>query len=65
MDTEFLTGTFKVFGVCRGNVARCEEHVARLDNGWGFVDLFWPGVLIVEQRSAGRHVDKTYGWTED
>ena len=26
----------------------------RLDNTRGFIDLFWPGVLLVEQQSAGR-----------
>ena len=35
-------------------VARYEEHVQRLDNTSGFIDLFWPGVLLVEQKSAGR-----------
>jgi hypothetical protein len=34
--------------------ARYEEHVKRLDNRAGFIDLFWPGTLIVEQKSAGR-----------
>ncbi len=27
----------------------------------GFIDLFWPGVLIVEQKSAGRDLEKAYG----
>jgi hypothetical protein len=38
----------------RRDVARYEEHVKRLDNRAGFIDLFWPGTLIVEQKSAGR-----------
>ena len=25
----------------------------KLDNRWGFIDLIWPGVLLVEQKSAG------------
>ncbi|MCY4280553.1 MAG: N-6 DNA methylase, partial [Acidimicrobiaceae bacterium] len=45
---------FEIFGVQRRNVARYEEHVTKLDNRSGFIDLFWPGVLIVEQKSAGR-----------
>ena len=40
--------------------ARYEGHVARLDNSRGFIDLFWPVVLIVEQKSAGRDLDKAY-----
>ena len=50
----FYNAFFRVFGVQRRSVARYEEHVAKLDNRSGFIDLFWPGVLIVEQKSAGR-----------
>ena len=42
-------------------MARYEEHVAKLDNRFGFIDLFWPGVLIVEQKSAGRDLKAAYG----
>ena len=45
---------FEIFGVRRRTVARYEEHVRRLDDTSGFIDLFWPGVLLVEQKSAGR-----------
>ena len=50
----FYNEFFEVFGVRRRSVARYEEHVQRLDNTSGFIDLFWPGVLLVEQKSAGR-----------
>ena len=50
----FYNEFFEVFGVRRRTVARYEEHVKRLDNTSGFIDLFWPGVLLVEQKSAGR-----------
>ena len=33
----------------------------KLDNQSGFIDLFWPGVLIVEQKSAGRDLEVAYG----
>ena len=33
-------------------------HVTRLDNSSGFIDLFWPGVLLVEQKSAGRDLEE-------
>ncbi len=56
----FYNAFFDVFGVRRRNVARYEEHVAKLDNRSGFIDLFWPGVLIVEQKSAGRDLRKAY-----
>ena len=56
----FYNEFFEVFGVRRRTVARYEEHVEKLDNRSGFIDLFWPGVLIVEQKSAGRDLDKAY-----
>ena len=57
----FYNEFFEVFGVKRRNVARYEEHVKKLDNSSGFIDLFWPGVLIVEQKSAGHNLTKAYG----
>ena len=50
----FYNDFFEIFGVRRRTVARYEERVTRLDNTSGFIDLFWPGVLLVEQKSAGR-----------
>ncbi len=50
----FYNDFFEIFGVKRRTVARYEEHVRRLDDTRGFIDLFWPGVLLVEQKSAGR-----------
>ena len=57
----FYNDFFGIFGVQRRSVARYEEHVRKLDNRSGFIDLFWPGVLLVEQKSAGRDLAKAYG----
>ena len=57
----FYNDFFEIFGVKRRAVARYEEHVAKLDNSSGYIDLFWPGVLIVEQKSEGRDLTKAYG----
>ena len=57
----FYNDFFEIFGVRRRSVARYEEHVRKLDNRSGFIDLFWPGVLIVEQKSAGRDLSRAYG----
>ena len=57
----FYNAFFEIFGVQRRSVARYEEHVRKLDNQSGFIDLFWPGVLIVEQKSAGRDLARAYG----
>ena len=56
----FYNAFFDVFGVRRRNVARYEAHVAKLDNRSGFIDLFWPGLLLVEQKSAGRDLNAAY-----
>ena len=56
----FYNDFFDVFGVRRRTVARYEKHVEKLDNRSGFIDLFWPGVLIVEQKSAGRDLSRAY-----
>ncbi len=57
----FYNDFFEIFGVKRRSVARYEEHVRRLDNSQGFIDLFWPGVLLVEQKSAGRDLTAARG----
>lgn len=50
----FYNEFFEIFGVERRRVARYEELIRKLDNRHGFIDLFWPKVLLVEQKSAGR-----------
>ena len=57
----FYNEFFEIFGVQRRSVARYEEHVKKLNDRSGYIDLFWPGVLIVEQKSAGRDLEKAYG----
>lgn len=54
----FYNDFFQIFGVQRRSVARYEEHVKKLNNKTGFIDLFWPRVLLVEQKSAGRDLLK-------
>ena len=56
----FYNDFFRIFGVRRASVARYEQRVAKLDDTSGFIDLFWPGVLIVEQKSAGRDLSAAY-----
>ena len=56
----FYNHFFRVFGVKRRTVARYEAHVTKLNNRSGFIDLFWPGVLLVEQKSAGRDLNAAY-----
>ena len=54
----FYNEFFEVFGVKRRRVAVYERQVKKLNNKQGFIDLFWPGILLVEQKSAGKNLIK-------
>ena len=51
---------FDVFGVSRRRVASFEYRVKKADGAQGFIDVFWPGVLLAEHKSEGRDLDKAY-----
>ena len=53
----FYNEFFQVFGVERRDVASYERSVAKLSGNKGFIDLFWPRVLLVEQKSAGSSLE--------
>lgn len=50
----FYNEFFELFGVPRRRVASYEQAVKLNAKASGFIDLFWPGKLLVEQKSAGR-----------
>lgn len=54
----FYQHFFEVFGVSVRRVASFEEPVRTLGDRRGFIDLFWKGVLLVEQKSAGRNLGR-------
>ena len=47
----FYNEFFEIFGVRRRTVARYEEHVRRLDDTAGFIDLFWPASCWSSRRA--------------
>jgi hypothetical protein len=49
---------FGVFGIRRRTVASFEEPVKRITGDYGFIDLFWPGILIVEHKSFGKDLGR-------
>jgi len=51
---------FQVFGVSRRRVASFEYRVKKADGAQGFIDVFWPGVLLAEHKTRGRNLDKAY-----
>ena len=50
----FYQEFFAIFDLPVRRVATFEEPVKLLDDKHGFIDLFWKGVLLVEQKSEGR-----------
>lgn len=54
----FYRDLFEVFGVPIKRVASFEEPVKNLGDKRGYIDLFWKGVLLVEQKSVGRGLKK-------
>lgn len=49
----FWNEFFECFGIKRRSVAVFEEAIAKDRRRYSFLDLFWPGVLLVEHKSAG------------
>ncbi len=55
----FYNEFFRIFGIDRKKVAIFERKIEMIDaNRRGFIDLFWPSVMIVEQKSAGKSLFK-------
>lgn len=61
----FWDDFFNIFGITRRRLASFEEPVKKLDETYGFIDLFWKGNLIVEHKSAGKNLDKAYSQALD
>ena len=53
----FWIAFFEIFGITDKRVATFELNVKKLNGAQGFVDLFWPGVLLVEHKSLGKNLD--------
>jgi hypothetical protein len=51
---------FEVFGVPRRRLATFETHVQKAGEKAGFIDLFWPGVLIAEHKSRGKNLKRAF-----
>lgn len=62
----FYDDFFKIFGINRRRVAVFEKKIEMIEaNRRGFIDLFWPSVLLVEQKSAGKDLLKAEGQALD
>lgn len=50
----FWNEFFNVFGVRRRAVASFEEPVKKISGQYGYIDLFWAGIVLVEHKSFGK-----------
>ena len=53
----FWIDFFEIFGITNKRVATFELYVKKLGGKRGFMDLFWPGMLLVEHKSRGEDLD--------
>lgn len=56
----FLDAFFNVFGVPRKRVATFEQRIKKLDGRSGYIDLLWKGILLIEQKSRGKDLDRAF-----
>ena len=56
----FLIDFFEVFGITNKRVATFEHAVKKLGDKSGYVDLFWPGILLVEMKSRGKNLERAF-----
>ena len=69
----FLNELFEVFGISRRRVSTFEKPVRKLDGRDGYIDLLWPGKILIEHKSKGKNLEKaknqaiaySFGLTEE
>ena len=49
---------FQVFAVRRRLIATFEERVRNIQGQYGYIDLFWRGLVLVEHKSRGKSLDQ-------
>lgn len=61
----FWDDFFTVFGLRRRQVASFEEPVKNIRGSYGFIDLFWKGVLLAEHKSRDKNLGKAHAQAMD
>ncbi|MCX7099530.1 MAG: hypothetical protein NTV43_16680 [Methylococcales bacterium] len=56
----FIRDLCEVFGLDHRRAVRFEERVKKLNSKRGRIDGFFPGLLLIEMKSAGENLDKAY-----
>jgi hypothetical protein len=49
---------FQVFGIRGRTVGSYEVHVKKLTKADGYIDYFWPGMVLIEHKSRGKDLKK-------
>jgi len=61
----FWIAFFDIFGIRRPRVVSFEHAVTRHGGARGYIDLFWPGVLLVEHKSRGKSLERAHAQALD
>ncbi len=61
----FWNDFFHVFGIKRRSVSIYQKKVEMLSKRRGFIDLFWPGTLLVEHKSVDKDLDAAFTQATD
>ncbi|MDO9271513.1 MAG: class I SAM-dependent DNA methyltransferase [Rugosibacter sp.] len=61
----FLIAFFEVFGITDKRFASFEHAAKKYDGSRGYVDAFWPGILLVEMKSRGKNLERAYSQAMD
>ena len=56
----FLLDFLKIFDISEKRYYNFEHRVKKIDKSSGYIDLLWPGMLLVEMKSRGQDLDKAY-----
>lgn len=56
----FWKDFFDIFGISVRRVGIFEKAVKKLNDKTGFIDLLWPGQLLVEHKSLGKNLDSAF-----
>src|SRR5258708_40171976 len=54
----FWNEFFDVFGIRRRTVASFEEPVRKISGDYGYIDLFWSRIVLVEHKTRGKDLGK-------
>src|SRR5574337_697780 len=61
----FWVDFFEIFGVSNRRVYSFEQAVKKHGGGQGYIDLFWPGQMLVEQKSRGKPLEPAFEQSEE